>query len=38
MVDGGIEDEWDGYLAKLDQMGLNDYVAIQQDAYAAYVG
>ncbi len=38
VVDGGIDEEWDAYLAQLDQMGLADYVAIQEEAYAAYVG
>ena len=38
VVDGGVDEEWDAYLAKLDQMGLADYVAIQEAAYAAYVG
>ena len=37
-MDGGIDEEWDAYLAQLDQMGLADYVAIQEEAYAAYVG
>lgn len=36
VVDGGIEDEWDAYLKQLDQMGLQDLVKVQQDAYAAY--
>jgi len=38
VVDGGIDEEWDAYLAKLDQMGLPDLLAIQMDAYAAYIG
>lgn len=36
VVDGGIEEEWDAYLAQLDQMGLQDVLAIHNDAYAAY--
>ena len=36
VVDGGIEEQWDAYLAQLDQMGLQDVLAIHNDAYAAY--
>lgn len=36
VVDGGIEEEWDAYLAQLDQMGLQEVLAIHNDAYAAY--
>lgn len=36
VVDGGIEEEWDAYLAQLDQMGLQDVLAIHNDVYAAY--
>ena len=36
VVDGGIDQEWDAYLAQLDQMGLQDILAIHNDAYAAY--
>lgn len=36
VVDGGIEEEWDAYLAQLNQMGLQDVLAIHNDAYAAY--
>lgn len=36
VVDGGIDEEWDAYLAQLDQMGLQDVLAIHNDAYAAY--
>lgn len=36
VVDGGIEEEWDAYLVQLDQMGLQDVLAIHNDAYAAY--
>lgn len=37
VVDGGIEEEWDAYLAQLDAMGLQKLVAIQEDAYAVYI-
>lgn len=36
VVDGGIDEEWDAYLAQLDAMGLQELLAIQDDAYAAY--
>lgn len=36
IVHGGIENEWDGYLKKLDEMGLQEYIQIYQDAYDRY--
>lgn len=36
VVDGGIDEEWEAYLSQLDQMGLQDVLAIHNDAYAAY--
>lgn len=36
VVDGGIDEEWDSYLAKLDQMGLQELIEIQETAFAAY--
>lgn len=33
LMEGGVENEWDGYLKKLDQIGLKDYLAIYQKAY-----
>lgn len=36
--DGGVEEEWDAYLKKLDEMGLQSYVQIEKDAFAAYQG
>lgn len=36
IVNGGIDSEWDGYLKKLDQMGLKEYVQIYKDAYQRY--
>jgi putative aldouronate transport system substrate-binding protein len=36
VVDGGIDDEWDSYLAQLKNMGLDDLVKCHTDAYAAY--
>jgi len=37
VVDGGVEEEWDDYLAQLDAMGLQELIAIQIDAYEAYI-
>lgn len=36
IVNGGIEDEWDGYLKKLEQMHIQDYIDIYQTAYDRY--
>lgn len=36
IVNGGIETEWDGYLKKLDQMHVQDYITIYQNAYDRY--
>ena len=36
VVDGGIETEWDAYLAQLDAMGLQRLLEIQTEAYNAY--
>ena len=36
IVNGGIEAEWDGYLKKLDQMHVQDYIEIYQKAYDRY--
>ena len=36
VVDGGIEEEWDSYLANLKNMGLDEFIKIQQDAYDRY--
>jgi putative aldouronate transport system substrate-binding protein len=38
LVDGGIEGEWDGYVAQLQQMGLDQMVKIYQDALDRYKG
>lgn len=36
MLKGGIDEEWDAYVAKLKQMGVDDLVKIKQDAYDRY--
>ena len=37
VVDGGIDEEWDAYLKQLDNMGLQDLLTIQNQAYDAYL-
>ena len=37
VVDGGVEDEWDSYIEQLNAMGLEEFVSLQQGAYAAYL-
>ena len=37
ILKGGIEKEWDGYLKKLDQLGLQKYIAIKQKYLDAYL-
>ncbi|MEF9879687.1 MAG: extracellular solute-binding protein [Clostridia bacterium] len=36
VVDGGIDEEWDAYVEQLRAMGLEEYLAIYEDAFAAY--
>ena len=38
LVDGGIEEEWDGYVAQLQQMGLDQMIEIYQNALDRYQG
>ena len=35
---GGVEEEWDAYLARLNSMGLEEYMEIYQNAYTAAYG
>lgn len=37
IINGGVEEQWDGYLAQLENMGLSEYLAIQQVAYERYI-
>ena len=37
IVNGGIERDWDGYLKRLQQMGLDRYLKIYADAYQRYL-
>ena len=34
--DGDIEKEWDGYISRLEKMGLNEMITIHQSAYNTY--
>ncbi|MEG1125811.1 MAG: extracellular solute-binding protein [Oscillospiraceae bacterium] len=36
IVNGGIEKEWDGYLKKLNDMNVDEYIKIYSDAYERY--
>ena len=36
VTNGGVDDEWDSYLAQLDKMGLDEFLTIQQDAMDRY--
>lgn len=37
ILNGGIEKEWDSYLEKLDQLGLQKYLEIKQEYLDAYL-
>ena len=36
IVNGGIDKDWDGYIAQLNQMGLERLMEIYQEALDAY--
>ncbi len=36
VTDGGVDEQWDTYLSTLDQMGYQDFIKIQNDAYDTY--
>ncbi|WMJ89658.1 extracellular solute-binding protein [Anaerocolumna sp. MB42-C2] len=36
VTEGGVDSEWDTYLDTLKQMGYDDFIKIQKDAYKAY--
>ena len=36
IVNGGVENEWDSYLSKLDKMNVKEYIQIYQTAYDRY--
>lgn len=35
---GGVDEEWDAYVQRLNSMGLEEYMQIYQDAYSAAYG
>ena len=37
VVDGGVEEEWDAYLATLEEMGVQDMLELTLEAYDYYV-
>jgi putative aldouronate transport system substrate-binding protein len=37
IANGGVEDEWDNYVAQLEQMGLDRLVELYQQAYDRYL-
>ncbi|MCR4832469.1 MAG: extracellular solute-binding protein [Butyrivibrio sp.] len=37
VTEGGIEEQWDSYISTLENMGYNDFMQIQTDAYNTYV-
>ncbi|MGN0251244.1 MAG: hypothetical protein ACI4EH_07820 [Oliverpabstia sp.] len=37
VVDGGVEEEWDGYIKQLKAMGLDQLTGIYETAYSAYL-
>lgn len=36
ITEGGIEDEWDGYIDQLNQMGFDQFMNIQKEAFDNY--
>jgi putative aldouronate transport system substrate-binding protein len=36
VVEGGAKKEWDSYLSQLKQMGLDEYMEIQNKAFDRY--
>ena len=36
MMNGGIEEEWDSYLTKLNDMGLQELLAVYQEGLDRY--
>lgn len=37
ILNGGVEEEWDSYLKKLDELGLQEYLSIKQQYLDAYI-
>ena len=38
VTEGGVDEEWDAYIAQLQRMNVQDLIAIHLDAYAKYIG
>jgi putative aldouronate transport system substrate-binding protein len=38
IIDGGIDGEWEDYLAKLEKLGIDEYIAIYQRSYDHWAG
>ena len=38
LVNGGIDEQWDTYIAQLEKMGYNDFIAIMNEVYDSYAG
>lgn len=38
IIEGGVEDEWDAYLAELDRLGIEELVDIYQRSYDHWAG
>jgi putative aldouronate transport system substrate-binding protein len=36
VTEGGVEEEWDTYIDTLKQMGYDDFMKIQMDAFETY--
>ena len=36
ITEGGIDEEWDNYISTLKQMGYDNFMKIQTDAYNSY--
>ena len=36
ILNGGIEEEWDSYLEKMEKYGLSDYLSIKQKYFDQY--
>lgn len=37
ILNGGIEEEWDSYLQKMEDYGLSEYLEIKQKYFDAYI-
>lgn len=37
ILDGGVDEEWDEYLQKMDNYGLEEYIALKQKYYDEYM-